>query len=171
MEIGILIAFFLLRLGITLAVGSSTFALAFYFAAIADGAIDPSERRFMHLVYFVLRIGMVITILSQLVLLGFFLSRGGAFGALDAAFWFEWTLLLIIIANAILMQVRVMPMWLGPALAGGSWYSFFTAHVLSDLSVTASYLTCFGGYALFVIFLVALFAFLKRTLRPRQVAL
>ena len=146
--------------GISLAVGASTFALIFYFRALEDGTIDSSEKRFMHTVYFVLRLGMVIIVLTELLFL--LLALGGDTTALFSkdSFWFKWTLLAIIIVNAVLMQMRKMPMWLGPALAGGSWYMYFFVHNLSDLTV--SYLWWFAYYVLFIFALVIFLKALRR---------
>ena len=134
----------LYTIGLTLGVGSSTFALIFYIDALADGVVDPSEKRFLRIVYHVLRIGM----------LSIFLALGGtvAKDGLDAFFLHgvEWFLLSIIFMNAVLMHYRIMPMRFGPVLAGGTWYSLF---VVSKTSIETSGLV-------FIIFLYSLFLFL-----------
>ena len=55
---------FIFTVGLTLGVGSSTFALIFFIRALQDGVIDASEKRFMHSVYAVLRIGMVLSLIG-----------------------------------------------------------------------------------------------------------
>ena len=109
--------------GLTLGVGSSTFALLFYIMALTDGEVDPSERRFMHAVYKVLRIGMFLIAFALILSL---------FTTLDITFQYisQWSLLLIITLNALGMTFKVMPMKYGPVITGGSWYSLFLVSIL-----------------------------------------
>lgn len=155
------------NLGYSLAVASSTFALTFFFMATRDGTVDASERRFMHAVYAVLRIGMGIIIITEIMLALFlYQASGGQVFYLDSGgFWFVWTALSIILGNALLMHHKKMPMWLGPAIAGGSWYALFVVHNLP--AGTASYATLIGGYLAGIGFMVALLALIAR-LYPKQ---
>ena len=115
------------HVGIVYGVGASTFAIIFYFKALEDGVLDASEKNFMHAVYFVIRIGMFILVISEVVMLilAFHAGPAGIPYLQSSTLWFRLMILGIINANAILMEKRYMPMWLGPALAGGSWYSYF----------------------------------------------
>ncbi len=102
-------------IGLTLGVGSSTFALIFYIQSLKDGTIEPIERRFLKTVFIVLRIGMIL-IGAGIVLI--FLTSGVLLVP-------ELVLLSIITLNALLMAYHRMPMQFGPVIAGGSWYSLF----------------------------------------------
>lgn len=117
-------SYLLAQVGLTLGVGSSTFALTFYFLALNDGVIDASERRFMHAVYTVLRIGILCFVLS---LIGSFIAGSDV---PEGTRILQSILLGIIVANAVLMSHHLMPMRFGPTLAGGSWYSLFLVSVL-----------------------------------------
>lgn len=143
------------QMGITFGVGASTFALTFFINALEDGVIDPSERRFMHIVYVVLRIGMTLITLS---LLSFgaiaFFSKGIA-ALLSPLYLMELTLIGVIIVNAILMTKRLMPMKFGPVLAGGSWYSLFFVSAL-PLAVT-TYPALLVAYAAFLVLFFVVF--------------
>lgn len=152
-----LIALDLLEIG--LAAGASTFALTFYFMGMEDGVIDASERRFMGAVYFTLRLALVVIIATEVFYVLYYgLSE---FSLVETAevLWFRWMLIGVIIINALLMQFHKMPMWLGPALAGGSWYSLFFATIWPGL--TLSFATLLGYYVMFVAFMVALLRFIK----------
>jgi FAD/FMN-containing dehydrogenase len=134
----------LYAIGLTLGVGSSTFALIFYIDALADGVVDPSEKRFLRIVYRVLRLGMLGIFVS---LVGLVVRDGvGSF----TIHGMEWFLLLVILINAVLMDFRKMPMRFGPVLAGGSWYSLFV--------VSRTPIESYGPVA--IIFLYVLFLFL-----------
>jgi len=145
-------------LGLTLGVGSSTFALIFFIKSLKDGTIDQVERSFLHVVFTVLRIGMVL------------IAAGlGGFLLLDAvpeptAYLAECALLFVIVVNAILMDKRIMSMRFGPIIAGGSWYSLF---LVTKLPVYAySYVMLVAAY---VVFLVA-FYFVFHTIKNAVVA-
>lgn len=101
---------------VSLGVGSSTLAITSFFAAIADGNIDGSERRMLGVIYWVLRVAMVLILLTVSSLTWFFP---------DTIAWplFVWTLIFVIFANAILMTKRWIPVQVGPALQAASWYT------------------------------------------------
>ena len=107
------------NMGLTFGVGSSTFALIFYIQALGDGVIDDSEKRLMHTVYIVLRVGIALIVVS--VLAGLL----NAHSLVNGSVYKVWFLLCIIVANALLMWRHTMPMRFGPILAGGSWYALF----------------------------------------------
>ena len=120
-------------LGLILAVGSSTYAITFFQQSTLDGRIDKTEKRFLHTVYFILRLGMLLLVLSvlwRMLLLGF--TDIPLFS--DQTLWFQFTLLLAVNINSILMDRHLIPMWLGPAIAGGSWYGYFFSVILTPLS-------------------------------------
>lgn len=147
------------QMGVTFGVGASTFALTFFINALEDGVIDPSERRFMHIVYVVLRIGMTLITLSLLLLgaVAFFSKDIAAL--LSPLYLMEWTLVGVIIVNAILMTKHLMPMRFGPVLAGGSWYSLFFVNTLPLAATTYPMLLVF--YAAFLVLFFTVFTAVK----------
>lgn len=148
------------QMGVTFGVGASTFALTFFINALEDGTIDQSERRFMHIVYVVLRIGMTLITLSLLLLGAIALASGAPISALFSSIYLmELTLIGVIIVNAILMTKHLMPMKFGPVLAGGSWYSLFFVNTL-PLAATA-YPTLLVFYAAFLVLFFIVFMVVK----------
>ncbi len=141
-------------IGLTLGVGSSTFALIFYIRALEDGVVDASEKRFMETVYTVLRIGMTCIFLS---LCGNTIFHSNVLPAPHVT----WALFGIILLNAILMSYHYMPMRFGPILAGGSWYSLFliSKTPLAEVSGVALAL----GYFLLLVLLYFIFQYFKNT--------
>ncbi|MBI5913556.1 hypothetical protein HY839_03925 [Candidatus Azambacteria bacterium] len=132
-------------IGTMLGVGGATFAEFFYLKALKDGHIDPEEGDFLKATYRVLRIGMILLILSGF---GFFILyriNGHEELLYDPRFLGKVTLIAIIFFNAILLQTKKMPLWLGSALSFTSWYG---ALVLGAWrSVDASYLAIMAWYA------------------------
>lgn len=152
-----LIALDLLEIG--LAAGASTFALTFYFMGIKDEVIDASERRFMGAVYFVLRVALVVIIVTEVFYVFFYGFDAFTLVKTMEVLWFRWMLLAIIIGNALLMHFHKMPMWLGPGLAGGSWYALFFATIWPDLILPFETLLLY--YALFVVMMIAFLRLVK----------
>jgi hypothetical protein len=90
---------FISTLGLILAVGSSTYAITFFQQSILDGHIDKTEQRFLHTVYFILRLGMTLLALSvlwRMVHLAFLDMPLSS----DQTLWFQFTLLFAININA-----------------------------------------------------------------------
>ncbi len=149
------------HIGMTFAIGSSTFAMIFYFLSLEDGVIDQSERHFMHTVYFVLRIGLAILVPWELGIMGYALLAQGDWHAytIEATNWFRIILLGIIIINAALMTKHAMPMWLGPGLAGGSWYFYYFVSITPKI-FNVAFLLCL--YVVFVVTFVTALRLIRR---------
>ncbi len=149
---------FISTLGLVLAVGSSTYAITFFQQSILDGRIDKTEQRFLHTVYFILRLGMVLLALSILFRMAdIALTHVPLFS--DQTLWFQFTLLLMVNLNAILMDRHLIPMWLGPAIAGASWYGYFFSVILEPFAIPFPFLIIYW------LCLIVLFILLLRILR------
>jgi hypothetical protein len=94
---------------------------------------------------------LVLSVIWRMVLLGF--TDTPIFS--DQTLWFQFTLLLAVNINAILMDRHLIPMWLGPAIAGGSWYGYFFSVILAPSTLPYSFLllswTCL--IIIFILFL------------------
>lgn len=141
---------------VSLGVGTSTIAIVNFFAAIADGVIDQTERHMMGYVYFVLRIAMVLILLTVLVT---FTAEFVSTGTLVLSTSTVATILLIgvLYTNAILMTWRVMPSTVGPALQAATWYTLGMMASLTSLGIMGfSLVTFLLSYVSVVILGVAL---------------
>lgn len=137
---------------LTIGVGSSTLALVLFIRALADGIIDPSEKRFLHTVYVLLRIGMVGIAVSLLANVLFGTS------AIKHPYIIAG-ILGILTLNAVLMTYRIMPMKYGPVLAGGHWYSLFFVSQTPILSL--GFPLVLVAYALFILCFFLVFTYCK----------
>lgn len=155
---------FINTLGMTLGVGSSTYAITFFHQSIADGVIDDTEKRFLHTVYFLLRAGMILLFLSY-VSQGYQIAHGFSIPVGNDTLAAQATFLAIIFANAVLMERRLIAMWLGPAIAGASWYSIFFASVLDMYHFP--YSTLISWYCLLIIVFI-LFLHILRDLMMKK---
>lgn len=148
------LSYFIFELGLTWSVGASTFALIFFILALRDGNIDGSEKNFMHMVYRVLRIG------KMLIMLGLVLFALTPGFVLTHIYLAQWLLIAIITLNAILMTKKIMPMHVGPIIAGGSWYSLFFISVLPVMAVPFYMLAI--AYVLFLVVFYVVYNGLKK---------
>lgn len=143
MTVFISILMVLQSFAISLGVGSSTLAITNFFVAIADGTIDPAERRMMGVVYVVLRVAMVAILGCITAILALQWLDGSLF--FTAAHAAALIIILVLYANALLMTMRIMPSTVGPGVQAGSWYALGTlqAFALQSITVTGSYFITF----------------------------
>lgn len=141
---------------VSLGVGSSTLAILNFFAAIADGTIDATERRMMGIVYVVLRVAMGLILVSSTLLLAYQYSTVGLanLAAFDYAFMLA---LLLLFVNAMLMTAHLMPSTFGPSIQAGSWYTLGTLMTLRSLDLTDfTFWQFFMGYLTWIVLAIAI---------------
>ena len=163
MEIIIILGTVLQGAAISLGMGASTLAIINFFVAIADGTIDPGERKMMGVVYVILRVAMVLILGTFLILLAAQYIIGNPI-TLNLV---QLTLIAVLYGNAILMTKRIMPSTVGPALQASSWYTLGIMTALIPLGYTAfSYSQFLLGYATMIVFAISLvngtMAYLKK---------
>ena len=156
---------------ISLGVGSSTLAIVNFFAAIADGTIDETERRMMGIVYVVLRVAMVGILATTAILLIPMLLTGVS--SLTVVSIAQLGIVAVLFINAALMTARLMPSTFGPGLQAGSWYALGVVAGLQLQGVTSYSLVQFGlGYVALLILAVGLvngvMAIIKAKKQPPQ---
>lgn len=157
------------KIGMSLAIGSSTYAVTFFYKSIQDGTIDDKEKDFLHTVYFVLRIGMGLIILGEVAFILLAISDDMLPYLLSySTFWFKWGIIATIGANAFLMHKHLMPMGFGPAIAGGSWYMFLIADTLKETAVP--FWAWVSMYAMFVVGFWVVLNVLKKMISPPKPA-
>ena len=149
------------HVGTTFAIAGSTFSMIFYYAAMWDGKISDDEKHFMHIVFFILRIGMIILIPWEILVMLWAVVNDAVPYYQNAVNWFRIFLLGIIVFNALMMTKHKMPMWLGPALAGGSWYYYYFVSITSrQLAISSLFLY----YVVFIVVLAITLHILKKKL-------
>lgn len=137
-------------LAISLGVGCSTVAVAYYLTAKQDGPADPARRHDTRPVYTLLRAAMGLILLSTAGLaLVFFLGTGGLL--LSTYSLAIWTFIAVLFLNAILMTLHRMPRVIGSGLQGGTWYALgITVAVPAQIILNMSYVEFFLWYVGFV---------------------
>lgn len=153
---------------ISLGVGSSTLAIINFFAAIADGTIDETERRMMGIVYVVLRVAMVgILVTTAALHIPVLLATGVA--GVTSVMLGQWSILIVLYGNALLMTKRMMPSTFGPGLQAGSWYSLGIMMALQLQGIQNFTLLQFTlGYIMTLILAVGLVNLTMSVLKSRR---
>ena len=153
---------------ISLGVGSSTLAIINFFAAIADGKIDETERRMMGIVYVVLRVAMVLILLTSLFLI-FNEYDSVGFQKLSVISFGQSFALIILFINALLMTFHLIPSTFGPAIQAGSWYTLGTISALQILGYTNfSFLQFTLGYVTWIILAIGIVNGIMAILKSRR---
>lgn len=133
-----------------LCLGVSSIAMTFYFYVVAKGYTDKSQNTMMHIVYTVLRVGMVLVMVSEVTMIIYhFHVNNFIYWTDNPELLIRLTIFAIIVGNAFAMQHRKISMWLGPVFAGGSWYAYFFFSVWIETESTFS--TLFLGYVVWLI--------------------
>jgi len=128
-----------------LCLGVSSIAMTFYFYVVAKGSTDKSQNIMMHIVYTVLRVGMVLVMVSELTMIIYnYHINNFIYWTDNPELLIRLTIFTVIFGNAIAMQYRKISMWLGPVLAGGSWYGYFFFSIW--IETESQYLTLLAGY-------------------------
>ena len=117
-------------IGTVLGVGGATFIEIFLNKALRDGEIDPIEGSFLRTTFTVVRIGLVISIFTGFALLLLYRFEGQEFKLYDPTLWAKFTLVGVIVINALLLQAHKVPLWLGSALSLVTWYTVMIIGVL-----------------------------------------
>ncbi len=148
-------------IGAVFGVGAATFAEIFLIKALRDGEIDPVESSFMQVSYSVIRIGLALSILSGFALLIGYRLEGAEELLFDNMLWAKISIICIILINAILLQTRKIPLWLGSALSFASWYSALLIIPVSEALNSFSYLGMMGLYIVIVAIVAVCLNFIR----------
>lgn len=108
--------------GTILGVGGATIAEVSIHKALKDGQVSADESTLLHGTYSVLRVGMALIIVSALGMLWYNLANDSADRLLTDKIWFKEFLFVVIIANAVAISNRWVPLWLGAATSFTGWW-------------------------------------------------
>ena len=150
-----------------LCLGVSTIAMTFYFYVVNKGFTTREENRMMHIVYTILRIGMVLACVSEVTTFIYhYHINNFIYWTDNPELLMRLTIFCVIMINAFAMQYRKITMWLGPVFAGGSWYAYFFFSVWIETEST--YFTLLAGYGAWLIFMATLLTILRLFLTRQQ---
>jgi len=123
-------------IGTVLGVGGATFAEIFYVRALRDGTVSGEEGATLKTIYTILRIGLFMAVLSGFGFLLYFSLTGHEEYLYNEKLWAKLTIVFFLMVNAILIQAKRMPLWLGSAISLTSWYTALILGVLRGAGYT-----------------------------------
>ncbi|MCR4330304.1 MAG: hypothetical protein NUV49_00215 [Patescibacteria group bacterium] len=151
-------------IGTALGVGGATFAEIFLLKAVRDGEIDPIESSFMQVTYRIVRVGLALLVLSGFGFLILYRFTDLEARLYSPLLWSKLTIVVVILINAILLQTRRIPLWLGSALSFASWYAAMLIIPLRPAIMPITYLEIMGWYIAFVAIVALALGIIRKSL-------
>lgn len=154
--------------GTVLGVGAATFAEIHYTRFNRDDIITDDEAQTLKVTYAVMRTGLFLLVVTGFAfLLSFRFSE--QVGILHGTtFWTKMIIVGILVANALLLQARLMPFSIGAAISLTSWYAALVIGVVGRID--ASFVELFSYYVLAIIVVYFTLRGIRRLAhQPRQV--
>jgi len=151
-------------IGTALGVGAATFAEIFLLKAARDGEIDPIESSFMQVTYRVVRVGLLLLVLSGFGFLVIYRFTGLEERLYSPLLWAKLSIVVVILINAILLQTRRIPLWLGSALSFASWYAAMLMIPLRKAIMPISYLEIMMWYIVSVAVVAIALSIIRKSL-------
>ncbi|MCK5332475.1 hypothetical protein KAJ41_01265 [Candidatus Parcubacteria bacterium] len=148
--------------GAILGVGGITFAEIFYFKSARDNVIDETESSFLRTTYFVLRMGTILLVLSGFGFLVYYRLIGSEELLYNSQLWAKLTIVIVIAFNAILLQARKIPTWLGSPISLVSWYIAMFLGIFRNVEM--SYFQAMIIYIAMIVFVAFVLDYIKRIL-------
>jgi hypothetical protein len=154
-------------LAVGLCLGTSTVVMTLYFFLVAKGRTESAEKRVMHILYTILRVGMALALITEgTCLIYHYHIDNFIYWTDNPELLMRLTIFSVILINAIAMQYHKISMWLGPVFAGGSWYAYFFFSVWIETEST--YPVLFVGYLIWLTIVFFILAALRLFLTRKQ---
>ena len=138
-------------IGTILGTGGATVAELQIVRALRDKKVSPDESALMHVNYGMIRVGMAMILISIIGMFWYYSDQGNDFLLTDEKLWIKDLMFAMIVLNAIALQRRWTPLWLGASISFVSWWGATLLGLAGQLSYSfITYLVCY---------VVAIFAF------------
>lgn len=109
-------------IGTILGTGGATIAEFQITRALRDKRVSDDERALMHTNYGMIRAGMAILLVSVLGMFWYFHTQGSDVLFTSEKLWIKDVMFVMIFCNAIALQFRWVPLWLGASISFTSWW-------------------------------------------------
>ena len=138
-------------IGTVLGAGGATFIEIFLTKALKDGHVDPVESDFLKTTFTVVRAGLILALLSGFGFLLYYQLNGQTFKLYNPLLWAKLTIVIIIAANALLLQAHKISLYWGSAFSFVSWYGALIIGVFLTNAKSYSYFEVMLYYVIAVI--------------------
>ncbi len=139
-------------IGTILGTGGATVAEFQIKKALRDNNVCDNERALMHVNYGIIRVGMAIILVSIIGMFWYHLSEGNDWILYSEKLWIKDLMFVAIVVNAVALQKRWVPLWLGASISFTSWWGATLLGIAGRLPY--SFLTYLVAYII-AIFVVA----------------
>lgn len=151
-------------IGTILGTGGATVAEVQINRALKDGTVTPDERALLHANYWLIRVGMATILVSVIGMFWYHLSQGNQFILTSQKLWIKDVMFLMIILNAVALQFRWVPLWLGAGISFTSWWGATLLGLAGRLPF--DFVTYLCGYVVAILVVSGLLHFIRmRSLR------
>lgn len=150
-------------IGTILGTGGATVAEVQITRALRDKNVSPDESALMHINYFLIRVGLTFIIVSAFAMIWYHLQNGSIAILLSDKVLFKEFLVVIIIANAVAIGRRWVPLWLGAATSFTAWWSATILGVAGPLPY--NFFTLLVGFIITVLLMAAILHGIKKLSR------
>lgn len=137
-------------IGAVLGVGGATFIEIILGKALADGKIDQVEGGFLKVTYRVVRIGLIISLITGVLFVLYYIFNDQSFKLLNPVLWAKLSIIIILSINALLLQMHKISLFWGSSLSFFSWWSVLIISTFLGGPAPFSYITIMIGYAVVV---------------------
>lgn len=136
-------------IGTVLGAGGATIAEFQISQALRDGKVSDDERALMHVNYRMIRVGMAIIFFSVIGMFWYHFSQDNMWIFSSKKIWMKDLMFVAIVANAVALSKRWVPLWLGASISFTSWWGAALLGLAGQLPFS------FGTYL--VTYIVAIF--------------
>ncbi len=137
--------------GTILGVGGATFIEINLTKALADGKVDQTEGSFLKTTFTVVRIGLLLTLISGVLILVHAVMEANGRLLLGDNLWAKMTIIFILALNALLLQAHLINLYWGSALSFVSWWAATVIGTMSSRDVFGDYWAIMALYIASVI--------------------
>jgi len=147
--------------GAILGTGGATIAEFQITRALKDKKVSGDERALMHVNYGMIRVGMAVVLLSVIAMFWYHLGEGNDFILTSEKLWIKEVMFAAIFINAVALQKRWVPLWLGASISFTSWWGTTLLGTAGKLPYS------FETYLVLYVLMIGLVAGVSKLLRTR----
>ncbi len=147
-------------IGTILGTGGATLAEFQIMRSLKDKKVSDDERALMHVNYGMIRVGMAILLVSVIGMFWYFYSTGSNHLLTSEKLWIKDLMFVMIFVNAIALQKRWVPLWLGASVSFTSWWGATLLGLAGHLPYTFS--TYLAGYAVAIFAVAGILHFIRQ---------
>jgi hypothetical protein len=134
--------------GTILGVGGATMIEVALNKSLKDGTVSEDERAILGPTYTVVRGGLLLAIMSGFGFLLLYKFQGQSFQLYDPVLWAKLVALLVIMVNAILLQLHKISLYWGSSLSFVSWWLVAILGIFLTNGVRYSFFSIMAVYIL-----------------------